>query len=528
VLVWGQVILVVKSAALPWPVRVSTRFCTIRRFNTVSVTIVLLWLLSPLGGQLASRVLTFTTVGIDWQTNITYFNPFPHDGQDLSGSFVSLFRRGSLSGRSIMTILVGASLLSPESVQKSPVDQWNNLKIPRLDESKGQTDGAGDIWMPVNSATNNIWTSLSGLMIQGIHEDANSTFSIETSYIDVACLDGSAFATDQNMSQFLHDYGLAGETTDLADPFSWDAYAVSSFVDSRTTAAEFYKNSSIESVYGLNMGDRKPGAVRHAVYLYNCTLTTPRVEGHVVCNGTTCAMAEIRRSQRDLTSPKTPPFTFEEYINLLAFLPRSLGCYQSATPVDFYLLQPDGAINADASVLNWSKRPGNEFGKRLTTLVNTVWQASMAPFGIQEGASANSTYSSSNEVENIPSAMTTAVVSRNAQQYTANRMYIGLLMAITLTLLAYAIASSFLSLMTRAPDVLGYVSTMTRDNPFIQVPAGGSTLDGAQRARFLADIQVRLGDVLPMENVGHVAFQRVGNSDDGRAGRLERSGRLYL
>ena len=60
--------------------------------------------------------------------------------------------------------------------------------------------------------------------------------------------------------------------------------------------------------------------------------------------------------------------------------------------------------------------------------------------------------------------------------------------------------------MTRGPIILGYVSTMTRDNPYIDLPPGGCTLDCLERTRLLKDVSVRLQDFAPDDAVGHIAF----------------------
>lgn len=74
-------------------------------------------------------------------------------------------------------------------------------------------------------------------------------------------------------------------------------------------------------------------------------------------------------------------------------------------------------------------------------------------------------------------------------------------------LLIAAIGSFWLRRHTLAPDIFGYVSTLTRDNPHFPVPRGGSTLDGIERTRALGRMKVKLGDVAgPDGGVGRVGF----------------------
>ena len=98
--------------------------------------------------------------------------------------------------------------------------------------------------------------------------------------------------------------------------------------------------------------------------------------------------------------------------------------------------------------------------------------------------------------------------------YAADRMYIGLLLPITLVLQGCAVAGLVLNWTATAPDILSYVSTMTRDNIHVDVPVGGSALDGPERARCLADLRVQIADVEADKAEGHIAFRSV---DDDRA-----------
>lgn len=64
-----------------------------------------------------------------------------------------------------------------------------------------------------------------------------------------------------------------------------------------------------------------------------------------------------------------------------------------------------------------------------------------------------------------------------------------------LILLVAAVGAYWLRINTLAPDIFGYVSSLTRDNPHIQLPSEGSALSGIDRARMLKRVKVRIGDV---------------------------------
>jgi hypothetical protein len=117
---------------------------------------------------------------------------------------------------------------------------------------------------------------------------------------------------------------------------------------------------------------------------------------------------------------------------------------------------------------------------------------------------------------------TSAIGKRyNGEEYKCNITFAVLTIVISWLLFMAASISVVLGILTRAPDVLGYVSTLARDDPYFDkhVP---SHLDGLEATRALRDVRVILGDVRQGADVGHVAFA----SMDIGPGRVSRK-RLY-
>ncbi|PVF91266.1 hypothetical protein CPB86DRAFT_820626 [Serendipita vermifera] len=80
----------------------------------------------------------------------------------------------------------------------------------------------------------------------------------------------------------------------------------------------------------------------------------------------------------------------------------------------------------------------------------------------------------------------------------------------SLAMLGVAITAIWFERRVISPDIYGYVSTMTRDNPYFPLPPTGCTLDGAERAVLLSDVVVRVEDVAPNKEIGHIAFTMAG------------------
>ena len=206
----------------------------------------------------------------------------------------------------------------------------------------------------------------------------------------------------------------------------------------------------------------------------------------------------------------------------------------AVAPVELYLIGIDAPLS-DITFNSFeslhpenalSMTSGQLFSQRLATLLNTVWQASLAPDSLTLGAAAN--YSAnSTEDGYFPSASTATKITQEISIYAANYVFISFLLMIALILQLCAIAGLILKYTATAPDVLGYISTMTTDNQHTKVPPGGNTLDGLERARYLYSMKVQLADVKKNQVNGHLAFRSVNDDAEFAEGKLSKE-KLYV
>ena len=438
-------------------------------------------------------------------------------------------------------------MLSSESVQRSPVDQWNNVKVLYFREDAYQSKTDRDGWLRTDSVANRTWASFSGLIPGNVPGDAKATFPVETSYIDAVCQDAvvkSYVPDSQQLSDVLTTLGFeAGNALDnLSQPFSFGGTVqetASFFTQTYSSPMAFRENAtqpvtlafvSIRAGLWKDLVPTGPDKVNLTVY--NCTISDPKVEGIVDYDGRACRMTQVRRTRKEIFLTLVPPFSWSQYVRLLTFLPGSIGYPVGVTgglaiggisALELYMSGSKNFLGDQTAppLDTWSGVSGRGFGQRLTTLVNTVWQIAQAPSGVGQGASAN--FSS----DHVPSAETTATVTRSSRRYTADRKFVALLLVITIILHVCAIAGLILQYVTKAPDVLGYVSTMTRDNPYTHVPPGGNTLDGLERARNLATLRVQLADVMPKHDVGHIVLRSTDHHGSEKLAELNKK-RVYI
>lgn len=98
------------------------------------------------------------------------------------------------------------------------------------------------------------------------------------------------------------------------------------------------------------------------------------------------------------------------------------------------------------------------------------------------------------------------------RQYSGEQVYlvsvpwaIAFLVSTVLLLLA-GIISVIVESVTVAPDTLGYVSTVARNSRYLHVKPTSSAMNGAERARKLANTKVMMQDVKANADVGKIAL----------------------
>jgi hypothetical protein len=100
------------------------------------------------------------------------------------------------------------------------------------------------------------------------------------------------------------------------------------------------------------------------------------------------------------------------------------------------------------------------------------------------------------------------------------------LLVCSITLFLVGVLNAVVSFRTNVPDVFGFVSTLTRGSPYVDIPYGGTTLDGIERAKLLQVLRVQLADVKEDAPIGYIALKSLRENDDGKASRV-RKGRKY-
>ncbi|KAJ9656207.1 hypothetical protein H2201_008619 [Coniosporium apollinis] len=532
-----------------------------QRLTVVGAHLLLLWTLSPIGGQASLRLLGNDVAAVWDTTKVRYLETGPGStSKFLSAADGSLF--------SAIDSTYVSSLLAPENVKLASQDTWGNVKIPRI-ELLNTSFGNAEGWISVPPATKaEQYSSLAGLPIVGLPSNGDSIFKVESSYLSLQCSDYLERSTqDGSWEQALGVIWTGKTNRSQTNPFydSSTRRPASFFLDTNVALnndarivgaiTKLNASQSADPDLGLQrnviFGNRRGVSPYSQILITNCSLATTYVESMVNCTGTRCSVTKVRPSRAD--HPPVHLTALEHFSvcgNFLTKFPYAAGLQSSgaASATEYFLNATDkppyARAASDARYVDLSHISPSDLSVRLSLVFNTYFQLSLAPLAHAGGLPTNlslygpdvipvraedrNSLSPEDQAAIILAPMRSrAVVAdlvRMHQIYVCNYGWLAALVIASSVLLLVGVAGLILRHRTFAPDMMGYVASMSYENPYIGLPKGGSALDAMERARILRDVRVRIGDVRGGDGVGHVAFVGEGTK---LVRRLEK-GREYI
>lgn len=488
----------------------------LRSFGPFGICLILLWALSPLGGQSALRLLSTMQHPNISSTHLNY----------LSTNQTTYF--ASTDSQNTTGYVIGAiytaAILAPKSIRQSSMDNWGNIKIPVYDKlANGPV--SGNPWLPVTQDA--VYSSLLGLPVVGRPDGDSVSFTMDSAYFDIDC-QSLEYVNSINLDSTIQNLQIHNASELLNAGLLTEAF----FLDTTKPFAK-YRNLTTSAIYPQNLlfGSRAESGNDSGLSLANCTVTSTRVESHVQCQHSQCSVDRMRLSETDRRAATTTPFDdFNVSDKMFRAFTSATGDsvgIEFATATEQFINEPSTPYTMGPVALY--KLPRDVFTERFALLFNTYYQAGLAP-NYQTGAlptnmsvSDFDTHGDNNQF--LPHTIN-ATVTNYQIVYVSNRSWLAIMMTCSLILQSCAIAGLVLKHRLLGPDILGFVSSMTRDNPYTHLLPGASTLDGLDRARLLKNVPVRLEDVSWSEDVGHIALTFIDGEADN-ASRLKKD-RPYL
>lgn len=480
---------------------------------------IVMWALSPLGGQSALRLLSVEHSPVLSSLEMSY----QMDGKRK----ISYLLDPDESAHTAMKAYYSAALLGAERNKNEPADMWGNPKIPLLDSLSAGSDG----WYAADVGNQTRYSSLSGVRLQGICRDCNVTLSVETTYSDLSCQNVAHQVPSNMTAEYMGPKFQGWTPVNQTHPFlgfakdlNQETWASSFLGTEHTTEKPLEPDAVSVAFFARGIYDEELFNIFElGVSIYNCSLTAVRLESNISCTEGACAVSSVRPSEQNKTPSNWTLFheNPEVFIALFNFLPWATGYppYHQASATDNFLSGDISSFNYSYP-RNWKLVPDQELSQRLTMALNFLYQVSFSPWSVSNGYTfaplrcqpgqnrSESLLDNCGEMN-----FTTAAVSHDSRVYKASKLWVVLLVVCSSVMFVLGVASLILQAVTTVPDLLGYVSSLTRDNPYVGIPSGATALDGPERTRVLRDLKVQVADIRPYDEVGYFALQSVGDEE---------------
>ncbi|RSL41072.1 hypothetical protein CEP53_012991 [Fusarium sp. AF-6] len=498
----------------------------LRVLNPLAISLVLVWAISPLGAQSILRMLGSRLDERGHASTVVYFDtdaesqPSTNDGSTGSGE------EANLTFLSFLGSMFGAALLSPKSVRADPMDVWGNVKIPFL-KSDDNDDWQSVSWSPKLERH----SALVGIPVVNVSM-GNTTFSLESSYIDLKCYNMTSMAL-RDVTQYrafdwpdwepeVVDNGTwHGFNNTYADGYrrSW-AIALNRFVDpywgNRTLLAERSTGPSLQdaAVVRPAVFENETGVEAAPAKLYfqaetnsnmmwdtpgftaYCDVATKYVESRVMCQRTTstsqqnCTVTAQRPSQRQHAPEAITHLSFplvfrwiSKYISIATAVRDSGNCDLALQYIDDPNLD---TINGDVSD-SFVNVDEELFSLRLSQVLNTYILLS------QMYLRAVGSTKTTRWVKDRWNVTKPVEVVNLVEVYSITGLWMGFCIFSCIALSASGILSVFFTHLASGPDVLGYASTLVRDSRYIKMPPQTGQMGGADMAVEMRDMRIRYG-----------------------------------
>jgi hypothetical protein len=484
----------------------------LRCVHAVGSVLILMWALSPLGGQSALRLLSVEDTAVTTMQQVTYAS--------LNDSNGWLWSSSAETARPAMIAYYSAALLGAEGNKQETTDIWGNPKIPIFDSLRGNDSN----WRQVDIPETTQYASLTGVRLQGLCRDCDVAMSVETSYSTLDCRNLAHKVDFANIINYIGPNVRGWNPKNWTEPFLGYAPQVNQAVwTSSFIVSSDYIPRSVDDTAWILLVARSAYTFPNMsidttiASIYNCSLETQRVEAETVCKEGSCAVRRVRPSLLD-TRPRRWTLLHEASLGfnqLGQHFPWASGYprFKVPTATDRFLFGDIAPFNTtEYDFPDWTTVADAALSHRLTMAFNTMHHTDIAPFTISTGDTFQPLRCTPKPAQDSivsdlcrSNNFTMADISRNTKIYRTSKVWVTLLLLTSIFMLLLGAASITLQCLNTVPDILGYVSTITRDNPYVELPANASVVDGPERTRLLRDLRIQLTDVQPGADVGHLA-----------------------
>ncbi|PVF95172.1 hypothetical protein CPB86DRAFT_603960 [Serendipita vermifera] len=443
-----------------------------KQLDRLCIFLGLVWVLSPLGGQGVLRMLSLRQETKTSSEEIYYLDL--HARSQYYDDYPRYVHRNKINGLYI------ASLWAPVRIKNETTDLWGSIKIPSLESI--DFSHQGDDGVAVGEVQT--YSSLLGIPL-------NSTV-YKTAFSYSFTLNTTAFTTQCQEPKTVN-------STDVPSPSPGSQFILETHTP---VGALTRRNVSL-----ITFPDLREAAV------HNCTITQNFLLAKVECHSGDCSVSRIKKLTYTDDQLAALPVHLRDnrtWSNIAFELPKSTGLeYYSWSQTERYLYSPQTSLEYYEGGIDLRIIPIAEFSKRFSTVLNAYYQATIDPWSRLEPGY-YTMFSNGQEHEALKRTIATVQIQSPTKTYQRHWEWVVSALVASLVMLGVAATGIVLQRRVIIPDIYGHVSSMTRDNPYFPLPPTGCTLEGTDRAILLKDVVVRVEDVAPDREIGHLAFTMAG------------------
>jgi hypothetical protein len=503
-------------------------------------------MLSPIGGQASLRQMSIETAVNRSDSSFQYVVP------------TKRVPSGFATSSNAKNLLVSA-MFAASSDKASPVDIWNNVRIPKIEHYEETTKPDGNGWFKTESRDDDPgpYSSFVGISIDGVQSDTTTTgydFRLQTEYLQVMC-DSVTYPRDINES-------FTGELPSNSRNATGNNGVV------------WWSDNDLRNRSFTALGTLKPFNFSYYRPLGNipsisCSMENTYVEVEVLCAvNSTCRAVMVRRSQL----PQLPPaFTFMDIgmgSNWVTFMGSFMPGIGGQEGVSFnpsilenYLMRHSPNLVSGVTSTDIKRTDDKTWSERFGQLLNSYWICVSGQETTSAGINTNNSYFWDTNITFKPLKLdldspesycpdsycpdwtinynwtddsgNAKVWSSQGNRYEhievikAHKPWAITLSIASLVLIAFSLVPPLVRyFLTTGPDIaMNFSSLATRNNSYVPIPASGSFLPASDRFRLLKDLRLRFVDVESKSDVGNlvIAAQDVEKLEYSRV----RKGRLY-
>ncbi|KAI0570113.1 hypothetical protein Alg130_11351 [Pyrenophora tritici-repentis] len=516
----------------------------LRSFSILGVALLIVWSLSPIGGQASVRIMTIGSKDTQIHETLWYMVNNGYLGSYSSGG---MYSQGTSSAGAVFV----AALMGSPATKASPLDLWGNVKIPRIEGYEGVAQMDGEGWYDTDGGNVDAYSSLIGIPITRINDSKFIDYftKVQSPYLSLQC---SITAVESGIRP--RNYGLPGLSSGASSTGSIIFWDIPNPEQQRANSSQKTRDRmSPEKVLPLKI--KYVPLYDRSNFTLTCNVTQSYIEAEVRCpTPSTCVSSRIRRSKLnhlpsswtllDL-SWRTPSLLFG------GMLSNFNGTYSYPQLFDRYLSDP---YLLNSNYANVSQTTEDKATIRLGQMLNAYLACLNGFFAVSAGVNNDTAYFWDNNqtftkqpemLQNrylqdpFDSTVSNATFKTKAWSsevtkterkdvIVAHRAWVvALCFASIVLILASLVAPVVHYCLTVGVDIAMNISSLaTRDNPYMDLPQTGTHLDASDRARLLRDHKVRFGEAEGAAGVSSLVMGSVGGAEGPGITRV-RKGRLY-